>query len=70
MSDTQRFFCMIYTGYTIIAFNLLWMGAEKVIYGAIQYRVVDDIIGMIISAITYFMWKFKTERDNLRKGLN
>jgi amino acid permease len=69
MSDTQKLFCMIYTGYTFIVLNLVWMGIEKLLYGAIQHRVVDDIISVPLILIIYLMWKFKTERDNLHKGL-
>jgi hypothetical protein len=53
----------------MIVLNLVWMGAEKLLYGEVQHRVVDDIIFMPLLLIVYMMWKFKTERDNLRKGL-
>jgi amino acid permease len=69
MSETQKFFCMVYTGYTMIALDLFWMGCEKLIYGAVQHRIVDDIISLPLMFIVYMMWKFKTERDNSRKGL-
>jgi hypothetical protein len=45
------------------------MGLEKLLYGAVQHRVVDDIISIPLLLIIYMMWKFKTERDNLHKGL-
>lgn len=69
MSDTQKFFCMIYTVYTYLILSLFWIGIEKLIYGNIQPRIVDDIISIPILTIVYFMWKFKTERDNLKIGL-
>ena len=69
MNDTQRFFCMIYTAYTLIAFSIFWQVVEKIIYGVIQPRVVDDIVALPLTLIIYLMWKFKTERDNHRKRL-
>jgi amino acid permease len=58
---------MIYTAYTLIILDLFWMGCEKVIYGVVQHRTVDDIISLPLMLIIYMMWKFKTERDNLKK---
>lgn len=69
MSETQKFICLIYTGYTYVVLGLLWMGIEQVLYGVVQHRVVDDIISLPIVFIIYMMWMFKTERDNLKRGL-
>lgn len=69
MSKTQKLWCATFAAYTLIAINCLWMGAETLFYGEVQHRIVDDIISIPLAAIIYFMWKFKTERDNLRKHL-
>jgi len=45
------------------------MLSERAVYGVVQTRIVDDIISIPIILITYFMWKFKAERDNLRQFL-
>ncbi len=69
MSKTQKLFCAVYAIYTNLGLCVLWQVLEKIIYGEIQNRIVDNIIDIPILTITYFMFKFKTERDNLRKGL-
>lgn len=69
MNDTQRFFCMTYTVFSLILLTIFWQVIEIIIYGFIQPRVVDDIVSLPLALIIYLMWKFKTERDNLRKGI-
>lgn len=68
LSNEQRVSCIFYAVNTMLALNLVWMGLEQLIYGAVQHRFVDDIIAIPLYLITYMMWKYKTERDNLRKG--
>jgi len=70
MSKTQKLYCLGNTGYMYLALCLVWQGLEKIIYGEVQLRTVDDIISIPILVITYLMFKFKTERDNLRKVLD
>lgn len=53
---------------SFIVLSLIWMGLEVMLYGAVQDRLVDNLMGIPILVIFWFMWKFKAERDKLRKG--
>lgn len=66
MKEIQKIRCFIYTAWTFIGIHILWIISEKLFYGEIQHRIVDDIVSFPIMTIIYFMWKFKTERDNLK----
>ncbi len=50
-----------------IIFGLLWMGLEYIIYGEVQNRLVDNLLALPLFIIFCLMFKFKEERDKLKK---
>jgi hypothetical protein len=45
----------IFLIYIVIA--ILWMIAEKIIYGVITPRILDDIVAIILATSLYFNFK-------------
>ena len=41
-----------------ILINVLWMELERIIYGKVQPRIVDDIIGLIL-----FWYIYQAEKE-------
>lgn len=42
-----------YTCIKYLLISVLWMALERIIYGEIQPRIVDDIIGLILFRYIY-----------------
>lgn len=69
MAALKRFVCIIYTLFVYLQLVFVWMGLEKIIYGEVQHRIVDDIISVPILIIIYLMWYFKAEKELLEEKL-
>lgn len=55
------------TALTFMPFCIFWMLLEFFIYGQVQPRLVDDIVGVVIFVFIFLMWKYKSERDYLKQ---
>lgn len=70
MPENQKLNHLTCTAWTFLGMSIIWMALEKLLYGEVQHRTVDDIMSIPILAVTYLMWKFKAERDDLKSKVS
>lgn len=58
MEEAVQMFLVAFT-----AIGLLWMGLERLIYGEIQPRVVDDLISLAWSAMAWCAYYLGREHE-------
>ena len=54
-------------GLLFCVWGILWAVLELVLYGEIQHRIVDDIISIPVIIVLYLMFRYRAERDRLKK---
>lgn len=59
--------CMLSAMGLFIIWGLSWTGLEYLIYGEVQPRIVDDIVSIPVIVALYLMFRYKSERDRLKK---
>lgn len=58
---------LCFASYLYLAWSILWIVLEILLYGEIQHRIVDDIVSIPVIIVLYFMFRYKGERDRLKK---
>jgi hypothetical protein len=62
----EKAYAFIASCIELFLLNLVWMGLKLIIYGEVQHRIVDDIIGILI---LYKFYKGNKRSISIKKGI-
>lgn len=59
--------CLMSALWAFLTWGVLWVALEMLLYGEVQPRMVDDLISLPVLVALYFLFRFKSERNRLKR---